>query len=157
MAKQFFRILLTAALAMFSAAAFSQNGEPNPEENTAIESMEERQKDRSLEDELSGIILNRTMTIIGQQFYDEFNTFWRLSYPNNQLTFAIYERPTARFGSEVWVEYRGRQVIRLFLSPSRAQIAERAKAVAQAANEKLSQLRLTELLSADEDLARDEI
>ncbi len=108
-------------------------------------------------DEIAGLILDRTITVIGHDFYRSFTSFWRLNYSENTTNFSIVERPTARFGSEMWIDYRGQKIGRLFLSPSRSQVEETAEAVAQAVNEKITQLKLTEMFRDTFDMERGEL
>lgn len=104
-----------------------------------------------------GVVLNRTITIVGFDFYQYFSTAWRTREKNEQYSISIVERPTAIRGSEIWVEYRNRRVFQTFLSPTRSSI----KAVSQKAvgivYKRVVDLDLQQLLYQDHDLAREEL
>ncbi len=45
-------------------------------------------------DPLGGIIINRTMTVLGWDFYKDFSSLWETLYPDSKFTITIYERAT---------------------------------------------------------------
>lgn len=75
---------------------------------------------RVFEDPLRGVIINRTVTVQGREFYMYFANRWAEKDPNGQFTLTVYERPSARFGSEIWVQFRQKQMFRTFLPPARS-------------------------------------
>ncbi|MBB5214318.1 curli production assembly/transport protein CsgE [Parapusillimonas granuli] len=75
---------------------------------------------RVFEDPLRGVIINRTVTVQGREFYQYFAGLWAEKDPKGQFTLTIYERPSARFGSEIWVQFRQKQMFRTFLPPARS-------------------------------------
>lgn len=75
----------------------------------------ENQQRKIFVDPLSGIVINRTVTVQGHDFYQFFSTMWRAKGLDTHYTIAIYERPSARWGSEIWVEYRRQQMFHTFL------------------------------------------
>jgi curli production assembly/transport component CsgE len=75
---------------------------------------------RVFEDPLKGVIINRTVTVQGREFYQYFAHQWAEKDPNGQFTVTVYERPSARFGSEIWVQFRDKQMFRTFLPPARS-------------------------------------
>lgn len=88
---------------------------------TRIEEAERGSKLRDrFSDPLSGAVINRTVTVLGNDFYRYFTTYWRQKDVSTHVSISIYERPTARFGSEVWVQYRQQKMFRIFLPPARA-------------------------------------
>lgn len=86
---------------------------------------------RLFDDPLGGMVINRTVTVLGNDFYQYFCTAWRQTDVDNKFTISIYERPTARWGSEIWVQFRQNKVFRTFLSPAR----QAARAVSEQAVE----------------------
>jgi curli production assembly/transport component CsgE len=88
---------------------------------TRIEEAERGSKLRDrFSDPLGGAVINRTVTVLGNDFYRYFTTYWRQKDVSTHVSISIYERPTARFGSEVWVQYRQQKMFRIFLPPARA-------------------------------------
>lgn len=108
-------------------------------------------------DEIEGLILDRTITVLGHDFFQSFTSHWRLNYPDNTSTFSIVERPTARFGSEIWIDFRGNKLSRLFLSPSRSKVKEIAESVAENVNTTITQIKLTEMLRDTFDMDKGEL
>lgn len=72
------------------------------------------------DDPLSGVVVNRTITVLGKDFYQAFTTQWRQKDVSNKYTITIFERPSARFGSEIWVQFRQKRMFHTFLPPARA-------------------------------------
>lgn len=72
------------------------------------------------EDPLGGVVVNRTVTVLGNDFYQDFTALWRQKDISNKFSISIYERPSARFGSEIWVQFRQKRMFHVFLPPARA-------------------------------------
>lgn len=116
-------VLLTVGAGLLPALAHAANpGVENgalPE--TRIEEAERTTRLRNtLADPLSGAVINRTVTVLGHDFYRYFTTYWRTRDISSHVSITVFERPTARFGSEVWVQYRQQKMFRIFLPPARA-------------------------------------
>lgn len=73
-----------------------------------------------LDDPLGGVVVNRTVTVLGNDFYQDFTSLWRQKDISNTFSISIHERPSARFGSEIWVLFRQNRVFHTFLPPARA-------------------------------------
>lgn len=116
----------------------------------------ENNQSNAVIDELSGIILDRTLTFVGHDFHRHFSEYWRLNYPDNTDSLAIFERPSARWGSLIWVEYRSSEVARLFLQPSRSNVIDAAQSVAQQVQQTLLKRKIAEQFSDHFDLESDE-
>ncbi len=72
------------------------------------------------DDPLSGIVVNRTVTVLGNDFYQYFSSRWRQKDVSTKYTISIHERPSARFGSEIWVQFRQKRMFHAFLPPARS-------------------------------------
>jgi curli production assembly/transport component CsgE len=107
-------------------------------------------------DEVTGIVIDRTITLIGRDFYRNFSEYRRLNHPDSAYNLTILERPSARWGSLVWVEYNSKTLFRSFLSPRRVGQEEVAERAAEQVEEKLEKLRLQEALSDRFDVGKDE-
>lgn len=123
--------------------------------NGSIEA--ERESRKRFEDPLTGIIINRTITVLGKDFYHYFVTAWRQLDGNNTYTITIFERPSARFGSEVWVEYRRTRMFHMFMSPARQAARETGEAAARAAYESITANEVQRALFKSPDLAEEEL
>ncbi len=110
----------------------------------------------SVDDELKGFIVDQTITHIGHQFYRHFCERLR---DTSRLDFnlVVRERPSARWGSLVWVEYEQRTVYRRFLSPNTAELQVVAYAAADEVKETVTRRRLEILLQDTTDMDRDEL
>lgn len=106
---------------------------------------------------LGGMVVNQTVTVNGQDFYKAFAAAWRDAQAASQYAVAIYERPNARHGTHVWVEYQRNKVYETILPPSRAQIPGLGVRAAEAAQEAIVNADVERRLYVDHDLAKDEI
>lgn len=112
---------------------------------------------RSLDDAVRGVVTNQVITLVGQDFYNAFVTTWRDAPLTERYNISIYERPSARWGSLVWVEFEHRRLFEAFLPPTRTSIRSIAERAANLAYQNLVQTDLERLLFKDQDLARDEM
>ncbi len=130
-------------VASFCCVVQAQDENGSIEENAPIE-------------EVVGIILDRSVTFVGHDFYRYFSDYWRLTFTDNEDVLTVYERPSARWGSLIWVEYRSKKVAKLFVSPS-----NKTKAIAeQAANQvraELTRIKFAEQFQDTFDVDKDEI
>lgn len=105
---------------------------------------------------LQGLVIDRTITFFGRDFYSRFMDMWREQRDTGNIDLAIIERPDPRFGSEITIEADRKVEFRAFLSPTRS----RTRALAEGAAITLAQrLALTpaQRRAADgPDLAPDE-
>lgn len=108
-------------------------------------------------DIISGLVVDRTVTRIGKDFYDYFVSFWRTNYPQSSDTFAIYELPSARFGSQIWIDYRGRQYAKQFIGPIGANNRGLPEAVARYMHDEIQTQQLLEQMLDTFDMERSEL
>lgn len=105
--------------------------------------------------ETSGFIVDRTATNFGAQFVRFFAETWREMDGVEGIDVTIVERPSARYGSLVWVEHNSRPLVRAFLYAGRsATIRPAAIAAAQHVARQVADDALARLLMHDPDLAR---
>lgn len=103
-----------------------------------------------------GVITVQTMTTAGHDFSQHFLAAWRDQDGSDQVTLAIRERPSARFGSEVWIDYSQRTVLQLRLPPARAALPELAANAVQHVWATVQRTDAERKLFHDADLAPDE-
>lgn len=113
--------------------------------------------DKLLKDPLLGVIVNRTMTVQGHDFYRYFSAWWRETDEEGQYSVSIHERPSARWGSEVWVQFRRERVFHVFLPPARSRTKQISKAAAEIAYETITQNEIQRALFQSEDLGPEEM
>lgn len=103
-----------------------------------------------------GMITMQTMTTAGHDFSQHFLAAWRDQDGSDAVTLAIRERPSARFGSEVWIDYSQRTVLQLRLPPARAALPELAANAVQHVWATVQRTDAERKLFHDADLAPDE-
>ena len=113
-------------------------------------------RQRVREDTDSGVITNQVMTVAGQDFYHYFVTAWRDKEGSEQYTLAVRERPSARWGSEVWIEYGQRRVFYGRLPIARAGIRQMSEDAAETSYRGVLRMVEQSKLSQDADVAADE-
>ena len=108
------------------------------------------------EDEMMGFIVDNTVSHIGHDFYYSFAERLRAT---SRLDFnlVVRERPDARWGSLVTVEYQQRVVYRRFLPPNTVELKEVAFEAADLVKAQIIQRKLESLLQDTTDLERDEL
>jgi len=104
----------------------------------------------------NGVVTNQTITVAGQDFYQYFVAAWRDKEASERYTVSIHERPSARWGNEVWIEFAQRRVFRTYLPPARASIRPISEEAAEVAYQAVMQADLERMLIPDADLGRDE-
>jgi len=115
-------------------------------------------EEQTVADELlEGIISDRTITINGHEFYDYFARAWLSSPGALSFNLTVHERPSARWGSLIWIEHEQRIIYRAFVFPARSDIEKASEKAARTVAEQLKQLEMRRLLVVDPDLERDEL
>ncbi|MEN8132187.1 MAG: CsgE family curli-type amyloid fiber assembly protein [Pseudomonadota bacterium] len=109
------------------------------------------------DDGIKGLIVDNTVTFIGRDFYDAFALAWLDQRVGDIDNLSINERPTARSGSRVWVEYNRQSLFQVFLSPVRANIEATARNAASSVARRVEELSIERLLFKNPDLAPDEL
>lgn len=145
--------LRAACLAAVALVLFLAGAAPHAQEQTPAP-----QPDTRALDPYVGVVTDGTVTIFGQEFYRSFTAAWREQPRIDRYSLAVFERPSARWGSLVWVEYANRRVFSAFLSPSRReQIRAAGRDAAQIAYRNVVVSEVERLLIKDPDLAREEL
>ncbi|WP_086380506.1 CsgE family curli-type amyloid fiber assembly protein [Caballeronia sordidicola] len=110
-----------------------------------------------LDDALGGVVTTDTVTLAGQDFYTWFAQAWSAIPLSERYIVSVHERPSARYGSLVWVEFGQRRVFQAFLPIARANVHPVAENAAQVAFQNVMQSDLARLLFRDADMATDEL
>jgi len=105
--------------------------------------------------EVGGLVVGQTMTMAGRAFYDAFASAWTDKDENGRFTVSISERPTARLGSQVFVDYGNRRMFQTFLPPNRALIPAIGADAANIVYQAILDNQLAQFFG-DPDLGRDE-
>lgn len=107
-------------------------------------------------DSASGVVTSQAVTIAGHDFCQYFLAAWRDKNGSEHYTLAIRERPSARWGSEVWIEFAQRRVFQSRLPPARAAIRSLSEDAAEMTYQAVLQADAQRKLINDADLAPDE-
>jgi curli production assembly/transport component CsgE len=110
----------------------------------------------TLQRDADGIVTSQTITVAGHEFSDYFIAAWRDKQGSERYTLAIHERPSARWGSQVWVEFSHRRVYQVQMPAARAALKDRAQQAAEATYQAVMEADAQRMLVNDADLARDE-
>jgi curli production assembly/transport component CsgE len=104
----------------------------------------------------SGIVTNQAITVAGREFSDYFIAAWRDKPDSERYAIAIRERPSARLGSQVRVEFAQRPVYQSRLPPSRAALKSLGEQAAELAYQAVQATEAQRVLVNDADLGADE-
>lgn len=110
-----------------------------------------------LDDAFGGVVTTDTVTLAGQDFYNWFAQAWSAIPLSERYIVSVHERPSARYGSLVWVEFGQRRVFQAFLPIARANVRPVAENAANVAFQNVMQSDLARLLFRDADMATDEL
>lgn len=153
-------IVLSIAMAMSAWTTSASTGKPTSTASTGALNQSEQVAERArkiIEEPLGGVIVNRTVTVQGHDFYRYFAAWWREADDKNQYTISIHERPSARWGSEVWVQFRRDRVFHMFLPPARSRTKEISKAAVDIVYDNITRNELQRVLFQSEDLGPEEM
>ena len=112
---------------------------------------------RTLDDTLTGMVNEQVITTTGQNFFSYFTTAWQGFALSNRYNVSIHEKPSARWGSLVWVEFEHRHLFETFISPTRSDIRQIGEQAAASAYQKVVRTDIERLLFKDQDLGPDEL
>lgn len=127
--------------------------------NSALEneeSIEDKKGSHLLENEVDGLIIDRTMTRLGDDFYFFFTQLMNERHGSFKENLTVKERPTALSGSIISISHREKLIYRTALSPGRQHAEDKAKEAINVVTSHL--LRWKAQLSYQDtfDLAQDE-
>ncbi|MCY1405893.1 curli assembly protein CsgE [compost metagenome] len=110
----------------------------------------------SEEDEMMGFLVDDSISHIGHEFYRYFSDRMR---DTSRLDFnlVIRERPDARWGSLIIVEYEQRVVYRRFLPPNTSELRAIASEAADLVKQQIVRRKLEAQLQDNTDLEKDEL
>lgn len=119
--------------------------------------LEDKPQKSVLDDPLGGIVVNRTVTVLGNDFYQYFARAWRNKDGDQRYSISVHERPSARWGSEIWIQYRQQRVFHMFLSPARQAAKETSEQAAEIVYENVVNSEIQRMLVQSKDLGEEEL
>lgn len=107
--------------------------------------------------ELTGIMVDRTITMAGKTFYRAFSQRAMDNLIIGNATITIKEHPDARWGSQLAIMEGNRMYFRTQLSPRISEADRVAGEAVQIVEKALLQQQLASALTSDKDLGREEL
>ncbi|MEC9482597.1 MAG: CsgE family curli-type amyloid fiber assembly protein, partial [Halomonas sp.] len=121
--------------------AITNGDRPESEDGPASESL-----DPEAEPALRGLLIDRTVTMIGKTFFQQFSQL-RLDSPILSATsLTVYERPSARWGSIVWVTEGNRPLFQATLPPRLSEVDQYARAAVEQTEQLVLQRKVMQAL-----------
>ena len=114
------------------------------------------QAERELDTDGWGIVTSQPITVAGHEFCRYFVAEWLDKPGSDRYTIALRERPSARWGTQVWVEFGPRRVLQVQLPPARTELKALGENAAEGAYQAILDIERQRLLIRDADLAPDE-
>lgn len=108
-------------------------------------------------EDYGGIVINQTVTVAGHDFYNYFVAAWRDRDLGDRYSVSIHERPSPRWGSQVWIEYAQRRVFQVSLPGGRAGIRLLGEQAVEIAVQRIVEIDVQRLLFREADIGLDEI
>lgn len=145
----YFRTFGMVALQLFFVATASAQ--------TSVNSTATVDQHRTLNhNDVGGLVIGQTITLAGRTFFDSFASAWREKDEAETFTVSITERPTARLGSQVFVDYGNRRLFQTFLPPNRTLIPAIGADAAAQVFQAILDYQLAQFFG-DPDVGRDEL
>jgi curli production assembly/transport component CsgE len=108
------------------------------------------------EAKVADVIGDQTMTLVGHGFIEGFQRAWRDHETSGESNIAVFERPSARWGSLVWVEQNFNRVYQTFLFPGRGNPAQVGESAAHWVYQRIAEIEAAKLLFKDPDMEKQE-
>lgn len=107
--------------------------------------------------EIDGLIIDRTLTRLGRDFYFSFSMKMNSKYDGIDVNLTVKERPTALSGSIIGVYHFDKVIYRGALSPGQRQADEKAEQAIDAVNQYIIRWKTEKLFTDTYDLDQSEI
>lgn len=112
--------------------------------------------ERRLAESYGGVVVNQTITVAGQEFFQYFVAHWRERELSERFAIAVVERPSARWGGQIWVEFAQRRVFQAPLSSARSGLRSLSEQAVDLVYQTVIDTEAERLLFRDADLGADE-
>ena len=106
--------------------------------------------------ELTGVLVDRTLTVVGRNFYRAFSQIAMERPIIGGATLTIHERPDARWGVQVWITEGTQVYFRTQLSPRLNDANDDARQAIDIVEKALLRRRLSNVLNPSADLGAEE-
>lgn len=106
--------------------------------------------------ELTGVLVDRTLTVIGQSFYRSFSQIGMGHPIIRGATLTIHERPDARWGVQLWITEGPRVYFRTQLSPRLSAAEDVARQAVDIVEKAILRRELNAAFNRSADLGKEE-
>ncbi len=106
---------------------------------------------------IGGVAIDQTITVNGQLYYRYFSSFWRDKEAADRFVISVHEKPSARWGSSIFVEYRQQRIHQARLPNASGRIEAVAREAAEQCYQNLLDTEASRLLFREADLGPDEL
>ncbi|MGB2078281.1 MAG: curli production assembly/transport protein CsgE [Vibrio sp.] len=115
-----------------------------------------KEQNNELQHDISGVVVDRTMTRFGADFYSVFSQLLADKSSSDSENLLVKERATALSGSIISVFHNQKLIYRTAISPARQQIEFKAKQAVDQVDKYLLQWKVQQHFQDTFDLAKDE-
>ncbi len=102
---------------------------------------------------ISGVLVDRTVTMTGKTFFRQFSQLSLERPVIGEANLAIYERPSARWGSQIWVTLDNQPVFEATMPPRLSEIDRYVSVAVEQVEQRIIRQTILEALENDPDLA----
>ncbi|MGJ7456557.1 CsgE family curli-type amyloid fiber assembly protein [Halomonas sp. MA07-2] len=106
---------------------------------------------------ISGVIVDRTITMTGKTFFRQFSQLSLDRPVIGNANLAIHERPSARWGSQIWITEGNRIIFEATMPPRLSEIDDYVEIAIEQVENLVIQRTIMQALENDPDLADEEI
>lgn len=106
--------------------------------------------------DVGGLVVGQIVTMNGRAFYDSFASAWNEKDEVGRFSVSVTERPTARLGSQIIINYGNRRMMQMLLPTNRSQIPTIGADAAAQVFQGILDYQLTQFFG-DPDVGRDEL
>ena len=104
---------------------------------------------RTVEETFGGVVVGQTVSVAAQDFMQYFVAMWRDKPHNERYTIVIHERPSARWGNLLWIEYQREKIFQTVLPHSRGRIKSISEQAVDIAWQELLAITLQQAIDGD--------
>lgn len=134
---------------------YGSNNKESLESKAPLENVKINEVDDLVE--IDGLIIDRTLTRLGRDFYFSFSMKMNSKYDGIDVNLTVKERPTALSGSIIGVYHFDKVIYRGALSPGQRQADEKAEQAIDAVNQYIIKWKTEKLFTDTYDLDQSEI
>ncbi|WP_122032450.1 curli production assembly/transport protein CsgE [Aliivibrio sp. EL58] len=150
--KAIFSFFIFLFISLFTYASDNKN---DLESKTPLENNKVNEVDDLVE--IDGLIIDRTLTRLGRDFYVAFSMKMNSKYDGIDVNLTVKERPTALSGSIIGVYHFDKVIYRGALSPGQRQADEKAEQAIESVNQYIIRWKTEKLFTDTYDLELPEI